>query len=137
MSERITDELRSRVQRRANGQCEYCRLHSDDGLLPHEPDHIVAVKHRGQTVESNLAWACFVCNRSKGSDIASIDYETGQVVRLFNPRTDRWDQHFRLESGRIVPLSPIGRVTEYLLKLNMPERVEIRRLLIQAGRYQG
>ena len=59
------------------------------------------------------------------------------MVRLFNPRTDRWDEHSGLDSGKIVPLSALGRVIGFLLKLNLPERIEIRRLLIQAGRYPG
>jgi hypothetical protein len=110
-------------------------LHDEDARLPHEPDHVVARKHRGETVASNLVWACFGCNRHKGSDLASVDIETGQVVRLFNPRTDPWSEHFRLEGPRIVPLTATGRVTEYLLQLNQPRRVLIRESLIAAGRY--
>ncbi|HEX7774563.1 MAG TPA: HNH endonuclease signature motif containing protein, partial [Pyrinomonadaceae bacterium] len=52
---------------------------------PHEPDHLIALKHGGQTTFENLALACFVCNRFKGSDIASIDAVTGELVGLFNP----------------------------------------------------
>src|SRR5262249_44757368 len=66
---------------------------------------------------------------------ASINYETGRVVRLFNPRTDKWANHFLLEGARIVPLTPNGRVTEYLLQLNLPERVERRERLFSADRY--
>jgi hypothetical protein len=75
----------------------------------------------GETEKTNLAWTCFVCNRAKGSDLSSIDVETGQLVRLFNPRTDNWDNHFVLEQdGRISAQADIGRVTEFLLKLNQP-----------------
>lgn len=82
MSEYVSAALRRLAHDRADGCCEYCLVHEDECLLPHEPDHVVAVKHRGQTVENNIAWTCFVCNRAKGSDIASIDMETGQVVSL-------------------------------------------------------
>ena len=135
MSEPVPVELREVVQRRARGRCEYCLLHEEDARLPHEPDHILACKHRGQTRAENLAWACFACNRFKGSDIASVDLETGQIVRLFDPRRDNWDSHFRLEYGRILPHTPEGRVTEYLLQLNRPERVLARLALSAAGRY--
>jgi hypothetical protein len=135
MSERVPAALRRLVQQRAGGQCEYCLLAEDDAMLPHEPDHIIACKHRGPTDESNLAWSCFVCNSHKGSDIASIDIETGQVVRLYNPRIDSWSTHFRLEGARLTPLTPVGRVTEYLLQFNQPDYIELRQLLIQAGRY--
>ena len=71
----------------------------------------------------------------KGSDIASIDLVTGQMVGLFNPRTQRWSEHFRLqEDGRIVPLTAVGRVTETLLRLNLPDRLEVRANLNGAGR---
>jgi hypothetical protein len=135
MSELLTASLRALVQERAHGRCEYCLLHKEDAILSHEPDHIVASKHRGKTHEDNLAWTCFACNRHKGSDLASINYETGRVVRLFNPRTDKWARHFRLEGALIVPMTPKGRVTEYLLQLNNAERVERRNQLIAVGRY--
>ena len=135
MSQFVPAALRGVVQQRARRRCEYCLIHEDDALLPHEPDHIIAVKHRGQTEANNLGWACFLCNRLKGSDVASVDLETGQVVRLFNPRIDDWTTHFRLDEGRIVPLTAEGRVTEYLLQFNRPDNVRTRQFLIAAGRY--
>jgi hypothetical protein len=135
MSERVPSALRSAVQQRARLRCEYCLLHEADAVLSHQPDHIVAYKHGGRTELDNLAWTCFLCNRWKGSDIASIDVETGRVVRLFHPRQDRWTDHFRLEGVRIVPLTPEGRATEYLLKLNHPDNLKLRAMLIASGRY--
>jgi hypothetical protein len=104
-------------------------------MLSHEIDHIVAQKHGGLTVEQNLAWACFECNGFKGTDLGSIDAESSRIVRLFSPRKDRWATHFRLDGGLIVPLTAIGRVTEHVLQFNLPELVQRRRFLIQAGRY--
>jgi len=135
MSQRVSAVLRRIVQVRASGKCEYCLVHEQDSHFSHPPDHIVAQKHRGPTNDTNLAWACYLCNLLKGSDIASIDIESGQMVRLFNPRSDQWPEHFRVDNGRIVPLTPIGRATEYLLRFNQPEKVQERRWLIDAGRY--
>jgi 5-methylcytosine-specific restriction endonuclease McrA len=135
MSDLVPSSLRELVRERANGRCEYCLLHEDDAMFPHEVDHIIAIKHRGPTIETNLAWACLVCNRFKGSDIASVDLETGRIVRLFNPRTDTWAEHFRLEGNRIAPLTAEGRVTEHLLQFNRPENLDLRQLLIQSERY--
>jgi hypothetical protein len=129
MTDLIPIALRRAVQRRATGNCEYCLIHEQVAAVPHEPDHIIALKHRGQTNLANLAWTCFACNRHKGSDIASIDLETGRVVRLFHPRKDKWKTHFRLEGGLIIPLTAVGRVTEYLLQFNLPERVWLRERL--------
>ncbi len=131
MSDYVAAELRRLVQRRAGSRCEYCLLPEEASFLPHEIDHIVALKHGGETIEANLAWACPTCNIQKGTDLASIDPETGDVVRLFNPRTDEWNVHFRREGEYIMPLTPEGRVTEFLLKFNREDRVDTRRLLME------
>lgn len=135
MKAEIPSSLRKVVQQRAAGRCEYCLLHEDDAWESHQPDHIIARKHRGQTIAENLAWTCGVCNRHKGSDIASIDGDTERVVRLYHPRRDSWARHFRLEDGRILPRSAVGRVTVFLLRLNRPGRVRARRILAQLGLY--
>jgi hypothetical protein len=135
MSEEITAFERAKVQDRARRRCEYCLLHEEDAWEPHQPDHIVARKHRGRTASENLAWTCALCNRYKGSDVASIDNVSGRVVRLFHPRRDHWTRHFRLDQGRIVPRTAVGRVTEFLLQLNRPDRVRIRLILSRKDLY--
>jgi hypothetical protein len=127
--------MRREVRERAHGCCEYCLLAEDDAYFPHEPDHIISLKHRGLSVRENLAWSCFDCNRFKGSDIASLDPISGVLVSLFNPREDSWYEHFQFEGGAILPLTPIGRATATLLKFNLPQRVEVRATLAQASRY--
>ncbi len=54
-----------------------------------EVDHIISIKHGGATTEDNLAYACMACNRQKGSDLGSILWQSGELIRFFNPRTDR------------------------------------------------
>jgi len=135
MSEQVPAVLRSFVRRRANRRCEYCLLHDTDASVPHEPDHIIARKHRGPTAAKDLAWACAACNGQKGTDIASIDAETEELVRLFHARREDWPLHFRLEGAAIMPLTAIGRVTEFLLQLNRFDRLANRRWLLRAGRY--
>lgn len=131
----ISEIIRRQVTERANGCCEYCLLHQDYSLFPHEVDHIVAVKHRGQTIFSNLCLSCLDCNRHKGSDIASIDLETGQVTPLFNPRVDHWERHFRVDGSFIQPLTAQGRVTVFLLDMNSDEQLAKRAELISLKRY--
>ena len=132
----ISPALREQVIARAEGRCEYCLFHNNDTYFSHEIDHIVAEKHGGETVEQNLCLSCFDCNRHKGSDIASIDPQSGNVVRLYNPRRDQWAEHFRIdEEGLIVGLTAIGRVTARLLNMNSPEQVLERQALLALGRY--
>ena len=131
----IPDALRRMVVERAGERCEYCRIQQRDSLYVHEVDHIIPVKHRGETALDNLCLACLDCNRNKGSDFASFDPETNHISVLFDPRQHQWDEHFRLNGARIVPLTPEGRVTEFVLKLNDPTRLRARKALLESGRY--
>jgi hypothetical protein len=125
--------LRRLVRARAGERCEYCLIPEQLTLAPHWVDHIVAEKHGGQTEEGNLALSCVLCNQHKGSDLASIDPQTGQITPLFHPRREHWIEHFRLDGARIEPLTATGRVTVRLLQLNHPDRIEERELLLRLG----
>lgn len=136
MSSYISADQRRRVIERAGGRCEYCLLHqSDAALFDHEVDHIIAEKHGGQSSDDNLAFACFECNRYKGSDIASVDPESTVITPLFNPRQDVWTDHFALDGPIIKPLTATGRATVYLLRLNVEPRLQRREGLIALNRY--
>ena len=136
-ADHLSTELRRQVRARAGNRCEYCLLAEEDAHFPHEPDHIIARKHGGASTLENLALACFDCNRFKGSDIASLDTVTGEIVALFNPRTEIWNEHFKLDGGGIAPLTSFGRVTEETLRFNLPQRVETREILAKLGEYPG
>ena len=97
MTTYISTALRQSVIERAGGCCEYCLLSQDDIFFAFEIDHVIAEKHDGQTVTGNLCLSCPDCNRYKGSDIGSIDPETDLLTALYNPRTQHWNDHFRLE----------------------------------------
>lgn len=109
--------------------------------LNHKPSFLtnliifIALKHGGKTVSANLGLACFDCNRFKGSDIASLDPISGELVALFNPRKQTWSEHFRLNSGEIIPLTAVGRATEAMLRLNLFQRVEARQRWCAMGLY--
>lgn len=87
------------------------------------------------TREENLAYACVFCNRAKGSDIASISPGTGMLCRLFNPRTDRWQEHFAMDGATIRTLTEVGEVTKRLLGFNHVDRIIEREALIAVRRY--
>src|SRR5580693_1451103 len=125
----IDAALREFVRSRAAGFCEYCRISEGLTLAEHEIDHVIATKHGGQTVLENLALCCTICNRFKGSDIASIDPESGKLTALFHPRLDRWDDHYEFRNGEILGLTAKGRVTVRLLRMNRPTRIKERQLL--------
>src|SRR5271165_1879000 len=123
MATDIGDSLRAEVARRAGHRCEYCLIHERDAGFPHQVDHIVSRKHGGASTADNLALACLICNRYKGADVASVNLESGEAVRLFHPRRDRWSDYFRIAGEIIEPLSQVGRATIQVLRLNAPERL--------------
>jgi HNH endonuclease len=125
----IEAALRELVRLRASGFCEYCRISERFTLAQHQIDHVIAVKHGGQTVGENLALCCTVCNRFKGSDIASIDFQTGQLTPLVHPRVDCWNDHYEFRNGEILGLTSMGRATVRLLQMNRPTRIKERQLL--------
>ena len=135
MSSLISAALRRQVAQQADFICEYCLLHEEDGFYPFEADHIISRKHEGPTILSNLAFACPVCNRSKGSDLGTISRRTRILTRFFNPRIDSWNQHFRLNGALIEPISDIGEGTVRILGFNHEDRILERVTLIAIGRY--
>ena len=131
----VSVALRRLVKTRAKSLCEYCLIREEDTYFGCQVDHIISEKHGGSTQESNLAYACSYCNRNKGSDIGSIVSETQQFCRFFNPRIDRWSDHFRLDSIRIIALTTIGEVTARILDFNHVDRLIERAELAALGEY--
>jgi len=125
--------LERQVWSRANDSCEYCKVSQAFDPLAFQIDHIIAVQHSGDTVEENLALACYCCNRHKGPNIAGFDRVTRQIIRLFNPRRDVWTEHFAWQGPELVGLTSLGRVTVHVLAVNLDFRVALRRALIHEG----
>ena len=131
----INAELRRLVIARAEGICEYCLIAEEDTFYGCEVDHIISEKHGGPTQADNLGYACLFCNQAKGSDIGSIHWESGILVRFFNPRTDEWSKHFTMLGSQIEGVTPIGAVTESILRFNSTERLLERRTLQLMNRF--
>jgi hypothetical protein len=131
----LSAELRRFVADRADQLCEYCLIHRDDTFLGCSIDHIISIKHGGSSLDGNLAYACTTCNSNKGSDISSLVPGTGELVRLFNPRIDRWRDHFRLDQAVIIPLTEIGEATVRILGFNQDDALLERETLQAIGRY--
>ena len=127
--------LRQSVIARARGKCEYCLIHEDDRPESHQVDHVIALKHGGQTIINNLALACAVCTSNKGSDLATVNQTTENLIPLFNPRKQHWRDHFSLSGAQIVGVTTIGEATIRLLRMNDPDRILLRQALNETGLY--
>ena len=134
----MSPELRQQVRERAGDRCEYCRLPAWIELAgPFHVEHVIARQHRGADDLTNLAWACSRCNRHKGTNLSGVDPDNNEVVPLYNPRRERWEDHFELVGATIQGRSPAGRVTAWLLQMNSERRIEFRSELIGQGLWEG
>lgn len=131
----INKELRRLVIERTHCLWKYCLIPDAYRSLSHQVDHIVGVKHGGSSVADNLCYSCIFCNLQKGSDLGSINWQTEELVRFFNPRRDKWSDHFCLDGGVIQPLTNIGEVTARIFEFNNEQRIAERQALIEIGTY--
>jgi hypothetical protein len=123
------------VRARASDLCEYCRFPESYSEVRFVIDHIIAKQHRGRSSTVNLALACAFCNRHKGPNVGGVDPRTHRHTRLFNPRKDRWRDHFRWRSEKLVGLTAIGRATIVVLAMNHKDQLRARRALIRDGEF--
>jgi len=124
----IPRRLRDLVAQTARYRCGYCLTQEAVVGTPMVIDHIIPESLGGPTEEANLWLACPLCNAHKGDRMTALDVNTGEIVRLFNPRQQSWGEHFvwTLEGERMVGRTPIGHATVIALQLNRPSLVRAR-----------
>jgi HNH endonuclease len=132
---RLPRRLRERVAMTAGYRCGYCRTPQSISGFRLSIEHIIPEARGGKTAEKNLWLACHACNEFKGARVLARDFATGKHVRLWNPRRQKWFEHFRWsEDGtEIIGLTPRGRATVSCLRLNRLELVAARSLWVQVG----
>jgi hypothetical protein len=136
MSSNVPADVALRVRAAAGDRCGYCLSPQRLVMARLEIEHIVPRSKGGTSDESNLWLSCPLCNRFKSDHVQWLDGVTGQVVPLFNPRTQRWSEHFRWTADglRIVGSTPTGRATVALLRLaDDPDAILVRSYWVQAG----
>lgn len=135
MSNSIPDDLRKKVQESFHYRCAYCQSSQQYVLGVLEIDHIIPLSLGGTSDETNLCLACRLCNNYKSNQIDAIDLTTNTNVRLFNPRTQLWKEHFEWDetSTQIIGTTPCGRATVDALKLNNKIALIVRKNWVIAG----
>ena len=98
-------------------------------------EHILSRSQGGNDDRSNLAASCYSGNEFKGVKTDAPDPETGQLVPLFNPRTQGWRDHFAWVNGgtHVIGITPTGRATVIALRLNNENMVEARSMWVEFG----
>lgn len=135
MSQSVSNKIRKEVAARAGYRCEYCLLSEAVSFYVFQVDHIKSLKHRGLSDIDNLAYCCPDCNNFKGTDVGTFQDDDESLTRFFNPRKDVWEEHFKIQSGEIVPLTDIGKATEQIFRLNVLDRLIFRHQLAVLGQY--
>ncbi|MFZ4659842.1 MAG: HNH endonuclease [Caldilineaceae bacterium] len=116
-------------------RCEYCQTSEFVTGVALEADHIWPRSLQGPTSRENLCRACSSCNTQKNDRVEALDPLTEERVALFNPRQQRWSEHFRWsrDGAEIIGLTPYGRATVVALKMNNPRLVRSRRMWVSVG----
>src|SRR4051794_4417996 len=123
----MDQSTRQKVRQRAGFCCEYCQLRELESPVARlQIEHIIPRKHGGTDDLENLALACIDCNLHKGANLSGIDPKSGQVAELFNPRTQRWGEHFLWDGCILIGITAAGRTTIRVLDMNAEERVRVR-----------
>lgn len=89
-------------------------------------EHVVPSSAGGSDGLDNLCLACPSCNLKKSNRVDVPDSDTGAALRLFNPRTDRWADHFGWNGAEVVGRTPLGSAMIVAFDLNHSRRVTIR-----------
>jgi hypothetical protein len=133
---RIPSDVELRVREDARQRCGYCLSPQHLVMARLEVEHIVPVAKGGSDDESNLWLSCPLCNRFKGDRTSSRDPETGTEVPLFNPRRQRWSEHFSWsqDGTRVIGKTATGRATVTALHLDDdPDALIVRGYWVLAG----
>lgn len=132
---KIPNTLREKIRQDAGNRCGYCLGRQELVLGVLEIDHLVPTGAGGSDGEDNLWLACRACNNAKSSQQDAVDPLTGQLVPLFNPRTQSWWNHFCWSASgvEIIGITPIGRATVVALDLNNVISLMVRRNWVNAG----
>jgi hypothetical protein len=134
-SEHSSVDVRDRVKRLAGERCGYCLSQQKYVLGLLEIEHIIPKAKGGGDEEENLWLACRMCNAYKGVQTQARDPVTGRLVKLFNPRKQKWSRHFQWsEDGTlIVGRTACGRATVIALQMNNLIAVTVRQQWVIAG----
>jgi hypothetical protein len=122
------------VAARAGHRCEYCKAPEVLFNIRFEVEHIIPPREGGTDDQENLALACRSCNLFKRDCVQHLDPIGMEMAKLYHPRTDSWNEHFRISSeGLIEGLTATGRATVSLLAMNGSSQIGARQLWIRIG----
>ncbi len=132
---RISVVKKRLVIERAQERCEYCQCRSDHATETFAIEHVIPVSRGGNDDVANLALACSGCNSRKYNKLEAVDPANGELVPLFNPRLQHWEEHFGWSKDytQVIGLTATGRATTAALQMNRQNVINIRRGMFMIG----
>ena len=132
---RISRRKKERIASSAQHRCGYCHTREAVSGIPLTIDHLLPESAGGSSEEENLWLACRPCNEFKGAQTNAREKLTGRWIRLFNPRKQQWNRHFKwsADGTRIIGKMVCGRATVTALQMNHAMIVTARRHWFVAG----
>jgi len=128
LADYLSEFTRELVRKRAGNRCEYCPIHQYTQSAAFHIDHVIPANKGGKSVAHNLALACPHCDRQKWDFVEAPVPAANRSAPLFNPRTPHWADHFVFWGYRVVGITPTGKATAELLKLNHEPKVRVREI---------
>jgi HNH endonuclease len=131
----VSEEVRDRVRAAVRDCSGYCLSPQHLVLGWLEIEHIIPTARGGSDDEENVWLACRFCNTFKGDQTHGVNPATGRRVRLFNPRRQKWSDHFSwsADGTEVMGKTPCGEATVVALQLNNPLAVVVRSHWVKAG----
>jgi 5-methylcytosine-specific restriction endonuclease McrA len=131
----VPEAVRESVRAAAGDRCGYCLSPQRLVLGLLEIEHLIPTAKGGPDDEENLWLACRLRNNFKGAQTEAIDPVTSTGVPLFNPRRQKWSDHFAWSANgtRVLGRTPCGRATVLALQLNNWIAVLVRTQWVAAG----
>ena len=115
----IPDSVRQQVELDAGNRCGYCLTERRYTAKLLHVEHIIPIATGGTSTIDNLWLACDLCNSYKGMATHATDQVSDELAPLFNPRKQKWSEHFRWSEDSIRPFhfrtaftaSSVGSIT--------------------------
>lgn len=127
--------LHTRLLEADQHRCAYCQTSEANSGSRMTYDHWIPQAQGGETIFENLCFACRQCNEFKGEKTSHEDPLTSEIVPLFHPRKQKWEDHFVWDADgiHILGKTSTGRATIIALKMNNPIILTARKRWVGAG----
>jgi len=135
VSDYVSERLKIKIRQQADDRCGYCQSLQKYVWGTLEIEHIIPKSKGGSNDEQNLWLACRPYNLYKSDQTHGIDPITEEKIALFNPRTQRWREHFSWSDDGVytLGLTSCGRATVKALQMNNPCVITVRHAWVSVG----